>query len=431
MFNIHMAEVSNEFAECWNAAGLHLQEQGQGALQWLRAQLAPPFLEHFSFRMGNQLFFIRVEDIDERVLGPSSTEALFEVAMGCNGHACVMPMAKRGDEWRCAAPGWGLIDAYTQKLLNPVALISEEQIEMTDWELQDFAVQIVRNDLESSGKQLMSWQSNPGVNPSIWFVGDNGPEWVLVRAARWPERDVPVPFDIDQIAAECAPTGKTGHFAVVCAANAKDPFDPQAKSSGNYLPLVRGEGLEVNYRGLKLLESANKAHYAPPVDLSGELIQEFVSWFDRLLENGTVLPKMFCGVNLDGRQFLIDLTRVDLDIKKHLAFMRYVLFQENSIAYAYKMRMLAEVCKEPLIHQEQHVFHSGCAGSYHFVVLTSQAPDGWHEGSKLVSELHTKEPETFFDELLPTYHVPTDDDKLFANIWQSIRDKVIWRDRTR
>jgi hypothetical protein len=33
MSNINMAEVSHEFTECWNAAGLHLQEQGQGVLQ--------------------------------------------------------------------------------------------------------------------------------------------------------------------------------------------------------------------------------------------------------------------------------------------------------------------------------------------------------------------------------------------------------------
>ncbi len=424
-----MAEVSQEFAECWHAAGLHLQEQGQGALKWLRSHLAPPFLEHFSFRIGNQLFFVRVEDADDRVKGPSSIAGLFEVADGCKGHACLMPMIKRGNEWRCAAPGWGLLDAHTEKILNPVALVTDEKIEMSDWELQDFAVQIVRNDLEKSGKQLMSWQSNPGVNPSIWFVGESGPEWVVVRAARWPERDAPVPPDIEQIAAECASTGKTGHFAVVAAANANDPFDPQAKLTGNYIPLVRGDGLHVSYKGLKLLDSADPSHYAPPADLSGELINEFVSWFNGLLKNGTVLPKMFSGVNRDGRQFVIDLSRVDLDIKKHLAFMRYVLFHENSIAYAYKMRMVAEVCKEPLIHQEQHVFHSGCAGSYHFAVLTSQAPDGWQEGSKLVRQLHSKEPTTFFDELLPSYHVPTDDDDLFGNIWQSIRGQVVWRNR--
>ena len=85
----------------------------------------------------------------------------------------------------------------------------------------------------------MARQGNPNVDPSIWFVGDNGPEWVVVRAARWPERDVVVPENIDQIATNCRAAGKTGHLAVVRATNTNDPFDPQAKINGNFIPLIR------------------------------------------------------------------------------------------------------------------------------------------------------------------------------------------------
>ena len=47
----------------WSAAGRHLSHQAGGQVQsWLRAHLTPPFLEHLSFSLGNQLFFIRVED---------------------------------------------------------------------------------------------------------------------------------------------------------------------------------------------------------------------------------------------------------------------------------------------------------------------------------------------------------------------------------
>ena len=65
MHDIHMAEVSKEFQRCWQAAGVHIQNQAQGDLQsWLRAHLNPPFLEHLSFRLGNQLFFIQLQDVD-------------------------------------------------------------------------------------------------------------------------------------------------------------------------------------------------------------------------------------------------------------------------------------------------------------------------------------------------------------------------------
>jgi hypothetical protein len=42
----------------------------------------------------------------------------------------------------------GLVDAQTGRPINPVALVNDELIEMTDWELQDFAVQIVRDQPE-------------------------------------------------------------------------------------------------------------------------------------------------------------------------------------------------------------------------------------------------------------------------------------------
>ena len=430
MHDIHKADVSEEFARCWQAARVHIQNQTQGPLQsWLRAHLNPPFLEHLSFRLGNQLFFIQLQDVDNALKTPGHLGGLLSVSDGCQGHACLMPMQKIAGEWRCVATGWGLIDARTDRTVNPVVLISAEPIEMTDWELQDFAVQVVRNQLEKEGRQLMSWQGNPNVDPSIWFVGDKGPEWVVVRAARWPERDAAVPENIAQIASNCLPTGKTGHFAVVRAANSNDPFDPQARISGNYIPLVRGEGILVGYNGLKLVESSDKGLYTPPADLSGDLIKEFVHWFSSLLEKGMVLPKMFTGVNRDGKQYVIDMSLVKIEIKKHYLFMRYVLFHEKSIAYAYTMRAIAELCTEPLINLEQHIFYSGSAKSYHSTQLTSQASDGWQEGSKLLNENHTTKPEIFLQELLPDYFEQTSDDDLFSNIWNSIKGKVIWRER--
>ena len=430
MHDIQMAEVSNEFARCWQAAGVHIQNQAQGPLQsWLRAHLNPPFLEHLSFRLGNQLFFIQLQDVDGVLEAPGNLGGLLSVADGCQGHACFMPMQKVAGEWRCVVTGWGLIDARTERTVNPVALISDERIEMSDWELQDFAVQVVRSQLEKDGRQLMSWQGNPSVDPSIWFVGDKGPEWVVVRTARWPERDAAVPKNISEIASKCLHIGNTGHFAVVRATNSNDPFDPQAKISGNYIPLFRGDGISVGYNGLKLIESSDKTLYTPPPDLSGDLMKEFVHWFNSLLEKGTVLPKMFTGVNRDGKQYIVDMSLVEIDIKKHYLFMRYVLFHEKSIAYAYKMRMVAELSTAPLIHQEQHIFYSGSANSFHSTQITSRAGEGWHDGSKVLSETHTTEPEIFLQELLPNYFENTNDDDLFSNIWNSIRDKIIWRER--
>jgi len=68
LHEIEMHEISDEFARCWQAAGRHIQKQAQGPLHgWLKSNLNPPFLEHLSFRLGNQLFFIQIEDAEGRL----------------------------------------------------------------------------------------------------------------------------------------------------------------------------------------------------------------------------------------------------------------------------------------------------------------------------------------------------------------------------
>lgn len=249
MHNIEMHEVTEEFARCWQAAGRHLQAQVQGKMNWLKASLSPPFLEHLSFRLGNQLFFVRLEPSDSRIRVPASREGLLSIAKGCNGHPCIMPMVQRRGFWTPDNSGWGLVDLISEKLMDPVALVSDEPIEMTDWEIHDFAVQVVRDQIVKDGRELMSSQGNPAVDPSIWFVGNDGPEWVVVRAARYPAAKVDVPANLPEIADSCARFGKAGHFASVTIANADDAFDSSGKSPS--LPLWRGYGMYVRFTGIE------------------------------------------------------------------------------------------------------------------------------------------------------------------------------------
>jgi len=246
--DIPMPEPSAAFADCWQAAGRPLNAQGQGAISWLRAHLHPPVLEHLSFRLGNQLFFISLDAEQIAPFSDADARALQTVASGCRGHACVMPMRRTSTGWSAAAPGWGLLDMATRRPIDPPALVTDDNIEMSDWELQDFAVQVVRKQLEKEGREIMSWQGNPEVHPSLWFVGDDGPEWVVVCAVRYPEREAAPPSNWNRIADGCRRLSRTGHFASVAVANADDPFDP---ARGSALPLWRGHGMVVAYDGLK------------------------------------------------------------------------------------------------------------------------------------------------------------------------------------
>lgn len=244
-----MHKVSEEFRRCWQAAGLHMEKQAGGPIEsWLKVDLNPPFLEHLSFRLGNQLFFIRLEDVDGRLGVPGSRNGLFAIADGCKGFACVMPMKWIAGEWKPAGKEWGLVDASTGRAVNPPALVTDEPIEMTDWELHDFAVQVVRTDLEKRGRKLMSFQGNPSVDPSLWFIGDSGPEWVAVRAVRFPKFKAVPPANWREIAAQCAHLGRVGHFASVSIASAQEADVHKGTSP---VPLWRGHGMVVRYQGLE------------------------------------------------------------------------------------------------------------------------------------------------------------------------------------
>lgn len=246
-----MQEMSPQFFQCWQAAGAHLNKQVHGGIQsWLRANPYPPFLEHLSFRIENQLFFVRIEDVAGIVEGPGTRRGLRAVAEGNRGHACLLPMKRlSGDTWIPDRKGWGLVDVVANKPIDPVALITNEKIEMTAWELQDMAVQVVRDYLKKQDYQLMSWQSNPAVDPAIWFVGDStGPEWVVVRSTRYPANRASRPTNWETIASQCACRSPIGHFASVAIVCAEQQFQSQVEAT---VPLWRGHGMYVRFTGLE------------------------------------------------------------------------------------------------------------------------------------------------------------------------------------
>lgn len=252
MFEIEMHEMSDAFLPCWTAAGVHLDKQVDGGIQfWLRAHPYPPFLEHLSFRLGNQLFFVRVEDVEGRVHGPGSMRGLTTAASDANGLACILPMRQKlfGGSWVTDMPGWGLLDAQTRQPIDPFSLVTDERIRMTPSEIHDMAVQVVRDYLDSEGFELMSWQGNPAVDPSIWFVGESKrPEWVVVRSATFPATSVARPTGWQAIADSCAKLSTVGHFASVAISSGEQPFE----STGDHpLPLWRGHEMCVKFSGLE------------------------------------------------------------------------------------------------------------------------------------------------------------------------------------
>lgn len=183
--------------------------------------------------------------------GPGNAQGHVTAAQLANGRACTLPMRRRfpDAEWVAAMPGWGLLDAQTRIPIDPVALITDQNIAMTPWEIHDMAVQIVRDQLEQKGYELMSWQGHPEVDPSIWFIGKSGrPEWVVVRSATFPSDRAERPGNWQAIAAGCAKMSPTGHFASVVLVSGDQSFASHDEAP---VPLWRGRGMHARFTGLE------------------------------------------------------------------------------------------------------------------------------------------------------------------------------------
>ncbi len=91
-----------------------------------------------------------MEDADDQIAGPGSRRGLLAVVQGTYDHACILPMRKRmlRSSWVADRPGGGLVDARSGRPVDPHELVTDERIEISDWELHDIAVQVVREHLQ-------------------------------------------------------------------------------------------------------------------------------------------------------------------------------------------------------------------------------------------------------------------------------------------
>jgi len=248
LYPIEYTPANQDYLDAWSVAGNHLYKISQGSINWLKADPIPPFLEHLSFRLGNKTFFVRLIDVDDQADFPGSEDGLKYIAKGWNSNAYLMPMKKVTGTWEVQYPDWGLIDFNTRNPTNPVDLVSDEKIIMTDWELLDFSVLVVKTNLKNSGYEITSSSANPDLDPSIWFVKDGKSGWVIVRADRYPAKEAKRPNNISQTIEylkEKAPKSK-GYFASVCVVSVDEEFIPNTPT-----PLFRGYGMHARYVGLE------------------------------------------------------------------------------------------------------------------------------------------------------------------------------------
>lgn len=249
MHIIDQEKPSEDFQAAWVTAAKHIQAQCRGGIKWIRVNLRRPFIEHLSFTIGNQLFFVFVEAEEFEL------SYRYDAFIGCADKAKAVPlvitMKKNIGTYEPSGGGWGLLNAVTKCPVDPLALVSDDLIEISDWELHDFAITVVKNRLIEEGKNVYSTCSDMEANPQLWFEENDLDYWVVIRGFRHPTESDRRPEDLDLIAEGVQKENSAGYYALVTVANSDDPFDPEAADNGNFLPLYRGHSMTIKYTGIQ------------------------------------------------------------------------------------------------------------------------------------------------------------------------------------
>jgi len=269
MENIPHQTLTDDFYQAWKLAiktvislAAPISKQKNVHFSLLRDHLNQPFIEHFSFRFSNQIFFCCIQTDSDTGVNTTRSDVLYKYALECGAIPCLFPLTKSDDgAWKPYTPDNPIHFIDDKGVPEPLELsnaISENLIGMSDWEILDWSVSIVvdyiMDKFDIKDRHEINHQSTTGIYPQIWFEDKTGSvNYVVVSAVRYPKMDAPRPENIEEICKHSNSTGQ-GFFASVSIAQA-DGFkeDP----SLGYRPpaefIYRGCGANVNFKGLEKL----------------------------------------------------------------------------------------------------------------------------------------------------------------------------------
>lgn len=267
-YQIDPQNPSKEFLRARNEAGVRLQEQfkkfaarvePQHDFRWIKADLTWPSFDHLTFAYKNQVFSVLVDLVQDRrgTLTSKEVKRCIDACTENNLVPCIFPVDARS--FRPLKDGWNLSNPESGASVAPDDSVDDVKVEMSEWELKNFAIQIVRDHIEKNVKgNILSYCDVLGIDPQIWFDDQHGNRcWVIVRnfgkiegyestefkgiEARNPQL---VPYD--------------GYFAAVSVASS-EPFTvdldakvvPLSKRFDGSSPIYRGDGFYVNFKGLE------------------------------------------------------------------------------------------------------------------------------------------------------------------------------------
>lgn len=264
---------SRQLLDARNVAGVALQERfrSEGGkfepprdFRWIKAEFTWPSFDHLTFGYGNQVFSVVVELLEggQSLMTEKERRRCTEAASAFGLVPCSFAVDVR--TMRPASGGWNLTHLATGRPVNPSEQVTTAPIEMSEWELHNFAIQVVRGYIERDvGGKVDSFCDVVGLDPQIWFKDSRGAKcWVIVRHLRtivgnegkqWAGKE--------KIAS--ALQSHDGYFAAVCLASASPVLRdaggnvvPLSERFTGRAPLWRCDPFHVKFEGLQRIHVA-------------------------------------------------------------------------------------------------------------------------------------------------------------------------------
>jgi len=253
-------EPSQKFLEDRRYAMLYIQKKmnkfdtpiddEMQEFRWIKTELSYPSFDDFTFAYRNKIFSVLVERAKETENNKFSfgnerrVKTLTHECKNNNLTPCIFPIIENNEGGYIFYGEWNLINAITKKFVAPITEASDELIEVSDWELQNWAVQIVADNIYNQGLKLFSYCDVLGIEPNIWFENAEGKTcWVEVLFTKYPNKDKP--FSFKNWPSEVLK--HDGYKAIVSFANAEN-FSEK---------IYRAQAADVNFKGIEYIYSPN------------------------------------------------------------------------------------------------------------------------------------------------------------------------------
>jgi hypothetical protein len=273
-YEISRSQPSEPFLRARNLAGMTLEQnfrvfggKRKASLdyRWIKSELTWPSFDHLTFAYGNQIFSVLVELIDgeESELSEQECKRCFDASVTHNLIPCIFQVS--ATKMKPLRDGWNLVALETGLPIKPEDFVTDERIEMSEWELRSMAIQIVRDTITKEGGEVLSFTDVLGVDPQVWFQDNAGKRsWVIVR--NYPRLNGDEKADFLDIANQHPQLASySGYFSAVSMASSEAVlYDrsgsviPLSRRFDGTAPLYRGDQFYIKFDGLVKLHVASK-----------------------------------------------------------------------------------------------------------------------------------------------------------------------------